>query len=468
MDAVMYSEKSQVLQDRLHEDDRAAQWFTIKSNPSGNSPRLQVTDRFRKLCSPGILPCEYSSKQYPGFVSFIGDTGTGKSTLLRAMVLMGHLESEGDHSAGGRRSVEEKVAGLRNALSQPAYGPVSKSGSAEHMTDPTSFGVHLYKDLAHPTNFEPNGGDRPRDTPILFADCEGFRAGLTLTNAERSDPNNFSPNLIMDSPITAKSYGSNGKNGIDLFYARFLYTISDVIVLIMSSDGEFFTDMQRLVEWAASAIHRSVNHLAKKTLIIVRNKATVDYETFFEAEELKQNLLDSLSRYDATPLWKGSPLLQNFRDDFNSKQNKDERQIHDNYDLLKRFFVDIRACNIPDSRTTPLDKTFRQYLDLRSQIVDASSRSQFLRAKNWMQYNVHILSHILNRAFEHFRTSDEPFDFFKAARNDNVNPASTSGHISNFITHLQGLPSFPPEMPSKVIATCLVTWATLRNFKTGL
>ncbi|KAL2065945.1 hypothetical protein VTL71DRAFT_3615 [Oculimacula yallundae] len=437
VDAVTYSEKSQVLQDQLHEDDRAAQWFTIKSNPSGNSPRIQVTDRFRKLCSPGILPNEYSSKQYPGFVSFVGDTGTGKSTLLRAMVLMGHLESEGDHFANGLRSVEDQVAGLRNALRQPAYGPVSKSGSAEHMTDPTSFGVHLYKDLARPTNSESFGGDRPRDTPILFADCEGFRAGLTLTNAERSDPNSFSPNLIMDSPITAKSYGSDGKNGIDLFYARFLYTISDVIVLIMSSDGEFFTDMQRLAEWAASAIHRSVNHLAKKTLIIVRNKATVDYETFFKADELKENLLDSLSRSDATPLWKGSPLLQSFRDDFNSKQNKDERQIHDNFDLLKRFFADIRACNIPDSRTTPLDTTFRQYRDLRSQIVDASGRSQSLRAKNWMQYNVPILSHILNRAFEHFRTSDEPFDFFKAARNDNFNPASTSDHISNFITHLQ-------------------------------
>lgn len=431
------------------------------SDTSGKgAPRLNVTDRFRNLCDPGGLPSEYSLRQFPGFVSFIGDTGIGKSTLLRAMILMGYLDPSGDQYKMDENQLEEKIAGLRNALGQNAYGPVSKSGNIAHMTDPTSFGVHLYRDIAAaPSNSVADANQVSRDTPILFADCEGFRAGQALTNAQRAD--GPSSSLIMDAPITAKSYGKDGKDGIDLFYARFLYTISDVVVIIMSGDSELFPDMQRLVEWAASAVYQSVNHLAQKTLIIVRNMANFDHEDLYSAEKLKESLLTNLA-----PLWKGSPLLENFRNDFNSKQNANEHKIHDNNGLLCKFFSEVRACNIPNTRTAPLHKTFEQYQDLRHQIVDASQRSQLLRSRNWMQYNVPMLSHILNRAFEHFRTSDAPFDFYKAARNDNPNPVYVSDHISNFIRHLHLLPKFPAEMIAKVIAICLVT-GTLRNFGLG-
>lgn len=133
------------------------------------------------------------------------------------------------------------------------------------MTDPTSFGVHLYRDIALPGSTEDDSNQAIRDTPILFADCEGFRAGSALTNAQRAEVPPFSStertptsNLIIDSPITAESYGKDGKEGIDLFYARFLYTVSDVIVLIISGDSEVFSDIQRVVEWAASAVYQSV------------------------------------------------------------------------------------------------------------------------------------------------------------------------------------------------------------------
>lgn len=424
-------------------------------------PRLNVTDRFRHLCNPGSLPNEYSSRQFPGFVSFIGDTGIGKSTLLRAMILMGYLDPSGTKYKMDESHLEERIAGLRKALSQSAYGPVSKSGNINHMTDPTSFGVHLYGDIATPSSNERDCNQLSRDTPILFADCEGFRAGQALTNAQRADSRTTASSLIMDAPISAKSYGKDGKDGVDLFYARFLYTISDVVVLIMSGDSELFPDMQRLVEWAASAVYRSVNHLAQKTLIIVRNMATFDHDELYSAKTLKENLFHNLPL-----LWKGSPVLEKFRHDFNSKQDTYDHRIHDNRDLLRKFFSKVRACNIPNTKTAPLHKTFQQYQDLRRQIVSASHRSQLLRSKNWMQYNVPMLSHILNHAFEHFRTSDEPFDFYKAARNDNPNPVSVSDHISNFIRHMYLFPKFPPEMISNVIAVCLVT-GTLRNFGLG-
>jgi hypothetical protein len=463
VDAVTYSEKNVSVQEKFHEQDRIAQWFTIKSDILGTGvSRLSVTDRFRHLCNPGALPKEYSSRQFPGFVSFIGDTGIGKSTLLRAMILMGHLDPSGTQYREDEIHLEDKIAGLRNALAQNAYGPVSRSGSTSQMTNPTSFGVHLYRDIPAPTNNQADGSQFSRDTPILFADCEGFRAGHALTNAELADSRAPSPSLIIDLPITAKSYGKDGKDGIDLFYARFLYTVSDVVVLVMDGDTKFFPTMQRLVEWAASAVYRSVNHLAQKTLIIVRNMAKLDDEELYSAEDLKKRLLNK----ELPKFWETSPLLKNFVDDFNSKQNAYDRKIIDNNDLLDKFFSEVRACNVPDTRTAPLEKAFKQYQDLRHQIVDASQSSQRLRSKNWMQYNVPMLSHILNHAFEHFRTSDKPFDFYQAARNDNPNPVLVSDHISNFIRHLHLLPTFPSEMIPKVIAVCLVTWAR-RNFELG-
>jgi energy-coupling factor transporter ATP-binding protein EcfA2 len=463
VDAVTYSEKNVSVQEKLHEQDRIAQWFTIKSDSLGTGiPRLSVTDRFRHLCNPGALPNEYSLRQFPGFVSFIGDTGIGKSTLLRAMILMGHLDPSGTQYKEDETHLEDKIAGLRNALAQNAYGPVSRSGSTSQMTNPTSFGVHLYRDIAALTNNQTDGSQFSRDTPILFADCEGFRAGHALTNAELTDSRTPSPNLIIDLPITAKSYGKDGKDGIDLFYARFLYTVSDVVVLVMDGDTKFFPTMQRLVEWAASAVYRSVNHLAQKTLIIVRNMAKLDDEELYSAKDLKKRLLNK----ELPKFWETSPLLKDFVDNFNNKQNAYDHKIVDNNDLLKKFFSKVRACNVPDTRTAPLEKAFEQYQDLRNQIVDASETSQLLRSKNWMQYNVPMLSHILNHAFEHFRTSDKPFDFYQAARNDNPNPVSVSDHISNFIRHLHLLPTFPPEMIPEVIAICLVTWAR-RNFELG-
>jgi hypothetical protein len=189
--------------------------------------------------------------------------------------------------------------------------------------------------------------------------------------------------------------------------------------------------------------------------------ANFDHEDLYSAKKLKESLLNNLA-----PLWNGSPLLERFRNDFNSKQKTNDYKIHDNDDLLRKFFSKVRACNIPNTRTASLRRTFKQYQDLRYQIVDASQRSQLLRSRSWMQYNVPVLSHILNHAFEHFRTSDEPFDFYKAARNDNPNPVSVSDHISNFIRNLHLLPAFPPEMIAKVIASCLAT-GTLRNFGLG-
>jgi hypothetical protein len=387
------------------------------------------------------------------------------------MILMGRIDPSGTIYPADEGEEEQKaetiklrIEDLRGILATKACGPVTRSACLAHMTDPTSFGVNLYKDestisMAQSAQRAEDKINGNRDTPILFADCEGFQAGLARTNAQRADftVDNSLPRLISDLPITAASYGRDGKGGVDLFYARFLYAISDVVVFVMSGDTKLYPEMQRLAEWAASALYRSVNHVAQKTLVIVRNMASLHNTELYDANILRSSLLENLGK-----LWEGSTILETFRNDFNAKRS-DVYKIHNNVDLLEKFFSDVQFCYIPDATKAPSDETFNQYRALRRQIVRASQISQTRRSRAWMQYNVPMLSHILNRAFEHFRTLDEPFDFYKAARNDNPNPVSVSDHIANFLRHLHLTPSFPPTMISQIVSITLVSWV-LRTF----
>ena len=492
---VTYSEPNKEKQRKLHEDDQVARWFTIKPDYVGDGPaRLCISDRFRELCNPGFTDNRWSLNQYPSFVSFIGETCVGKSTILRAMLLMGQVNASRILCRSEQTTEEEKIDGLKAILAAAGRGPVTRGVDIAHLTDPTSLGVHLYKDAPGATQILNSSSSSPgRTTPILFADCEGFRAGLATAGAERlstetrgrpeirgrgsvqtdsrfralsvgssSSSHRRGFNLISDMPITAPGIGRRGKEGAELFYARFLYTISDVIVFVMKNDTTLQLEMQHLLEWAASAVYKSVNQRAQKTLIIVRNMAGLHDKELYSPEVLKSSLLDHMNN-----LWEGSQVLKTFRDEHNQKHTIWGEQIHHNKDFLEIFFKSVNVCYIPDKAKAETADIFKQYRELREQIDHASLEGQNSRSKAWMQYNVPALSHVLERAFDHFRTSDSPFNFYKAARNDNPNPTSMSEHIANFLRHLYELPERPLKISqrlSETISASLVSWA-LRTFK---
>lgn len=467
--AVTYSEPDAAKQKTLHDADRIAQWFVVKleSNPQ-DLPSLHVSDRFRRLCNPGISGSRWSSNVYPSFVSFIGDTGTGKSTLVRATILMGQVIASRLRGTDEESSDDNSVGELGALIAGRIHGPVTRTANLNHLTDPTSTGVHLYKDITA------RGFDRtPRSpssksnvTPILFADCEGFGSGTAMNNADRnqsdgSNPEDMNPYLLFERPITSESYAGHGKAGAELFYARFLYAFSDVVVFVTKEDQRFQEDMQRLLEWAASAVNKSINHLAQKTLIIVRNMANRHVSEFYDEEYLKTSIFENLG-----PLWKGSEQLSAFRNNYNRGHELVQRHIHSNSDFFAIFFQEVKVCYIPDKDKAPMDEIFAQYQTLRKQIVRASEAGQEIRAKCWTQYNIPTLSHLLLRAFEHFRISEKPFDFYQAARKDNPNPVSVSDHIANFLRHMKLSQGMVSKMFPKVVSMCLVTCA-LRNFEQG-
>jgi hypothetical protein len=482
---ITYSEADDTLQHKLHAEDRQAQWLNVNLYGYEDIATLQVSNRFRELLDPGKDLNAWSSQRYPSFVSFIGDTGVGKSTLVNAMITVGRYEGlrqardlTTDHRWSGKTL--ERIINARN------HGPVTRSANPEHASLPTSSGVHLYSD---PTVTKVQYSRAPpgaaEKVPILFADCEGFRGGTTQTNAEQS--RDSSASWADAVPINSRSTSSRafgragmeatyiqdemtvsapdfpaGKEGAELFYARFLYAFSDVIVFVTNSEQQLQDDMRRLLEWAASAVKKSRHHRPQKTLIVVRNMPRgIHTRKFYDRSYLKDTLLGSLGN-----VWEHSRMLAEFKRKHDQDCKYLQSEIHNNDDFVRIFFQDVEFCYIPLTIRAPATEVFDQYVQLRELVVGATKRAQQVRSASWTRYDVPTMSNLLSRAFDHFSRSSDPFDFYTAARKDNPTPVSLPGHIANLLRHMttstNGLHSF-----AKIVAVCLISYVC-RIFNQGV
>jgi hypothetical protein len=261
--------------------------------------------------------------------------------------------------------------------------------------------------------------------------------------------------------VHASDYKEAGKEGAELFYARFLYAFSDVIVFVTREEQQLQNDMCRLLEWAASAVKKSKHHRPKKTLIIVRNMPQLLHtKNFYDRTYLKKSLLDSLGH-----VWVHSEMLAEFKKTHDRDSEYTQSEIHSNDDFIRIFFQEMQICYIPLSDKVPASELYHQYSELRNLIVDGTKAAQQVRSASWTRYDIPTMSDLLARAFDHFSQRNDPFDFYSAARKDNPTPISVPGHIANLLRHIQtstnSLESF-----AKIVASCLISYVC-RNFKRG-
>jgi hypothetical protein len=493
VEAITHSETNPEKQRKMHQRDEEARWFNMRRDPTIGKPELYVYDRFIHLCDPTRSGNKATKNHHPSFVSFVGDTSVGKSTLVRAMLLMGVVNSSrffpSDNGRSAAQSDEVLVDAVKRLNERGKDGPVTRSGNIKHLTDPTTLGVHLYLDQGTTMKPADSSAQVPdAQYPILFSDCEGFGAGDAMTNAERLDSDtperrgrelgvsrNRSPSrteqLALQLQVKPHCY-SRGKEGVDLFYARFLYAISDVVVFITKEDQRIQSELVRVLEWASRAVHKSVNHPSRKTLIIVRHMASIHEPALYDAEELRQLYLYSDPNKH---LWEDSEILKEFVHDYNNKPEtvvRYDSRITSNDRLYKALFNKITCCYIPNKAKVKgrPQELFKQYRALRLLIESSVRDGLSLRAESVMQYNVPALSHILTRAFEHFAKSEKPFDFYLAARRDNPNPQSMQDHLANFLRH-----SFECEVDATMINNMVIEVTsialliyTYHNFEIGI
>lgn len=125
---LLNSKVSDDQQARLHRDDIWSTWFGVPYYQDCEKPRLHAYPRLQYLLrgrSTASLD-DVSSRQYPSLVSFFGDTGGGKSTLIRALIR---------NAAPGANFYQTPIPG--NDLDRAK----STSGDVHLYSDPSTIGT---------------------------------------------------------------------------------------------------------------------------------------------------------------------------------------------------------------------------------------------------------------------------------------------------------------------------------------
>ncbi|KAF2076452.1 hypothetical protein CYY_002255 [Polysphondylium violaceum] len=222
------------------ENDAKNTLFGIEMNPE--------TNRYEINCGPRWSNTEFTEDEAFVLVSFVGPSGTGKSTLLRTLC------SSENKPLPGRRD-----------------------------------GKSMTKDVkAYPSII---GNNR-----LLFVDSEGI--GGTETTHQNQSHQNF---LLRTTTGIAKKFIPSGENQIpknhfiDNVYPRVLYLFSNVLVFTFQEVKQKSTIIDYLTSYAYAGTYKSMNQSIRPHLIIVCNKyeshETIESATASFLEEPKALLL---------------------------------------------------------------------------------------------------------------------------------------------------------------------------------
>ena len=215
----------------LHKKDENTTWFGVAKDEM-DELIFQDCGKYASLmaeCSSGR-----KSRQYPGLVSFVGQTGRPSYFYI--------YKSFNVATGAGKSTLIKMLIDLRSNARQEAVPVV---GSVNHSV-PTSGDVHLYVDPC--THFT--------DYPILYADCEGLEGGeqepmaLQARRVENSSkhaqPGKRTPSF--QKRLRKKHHSSQREITwattddkktrqfvVKNLYPRLLYTFSDVVVFVLKN-----------------------------------------------------------------------------------------------------------------------------------------------------------------------------------------------------------------------------------------
>ncbi|THW47853.1 hypothetical protein D6D21_03207 [Aureobasidium pullulans] len=422
---------------KLHCEDVLTSWFGVHREDSAR-PLLRDYGRFEGLMASTRQLAEENhsyldpSARYPSFVSFVGQTGAGKSSLIKLIIDLG-----------------AKTPAL---FDTPVVGAVGN-------TSPTSTDVHLYVD--------PPTADS--DHPILYADCEGLEGGerepvaakAIKQRAKKAIPgvsdHSFHHVSERDLIWADKSWRKTREFAVRELYPRLLYTFSDVIVFVLKNPKVIESVLVKLVEWAAAALEGSSNQPVLPHAIIALNASEnatstelwdVDIATTTLMKEMSQTVFQNETLKKYVQFW-----------------HKRDRIIRTVEDLILSYYTSIKVVRIPTTGRPNL--IAKQINDLTANIRSACQVSGRRKGDLRMLLNAEDMQPYLQYAFDHFSKSIEsPFDFVQASFAHSPIPDDFGGNILKLAVQLMEAwkdragprPIF--EELAVVVASCIMLDAT--------
>lgn len=397
----LQSDQSADEQARLHKDDLDTSWFGTGRDEVTGEVVFQDFGRYPRLMQQSAG--RYRRIRYPALVSFVGQTGAGKSSLIRLLIEI-----------------------FTSAHAKPQVPVVGSTLLADL---PTSGDVHLYSD---PRTYD-------TEQPILFADCEGLNGGEREPMGARAkgktkgstDNHETTPSLTQilsphhqtsereiswaDSPLRrSREYH------VHHLYPRLLYTFSDVIVFVMKNPRVIENTIEQLVSWAAAALETSSNQPVLPHAVIVLNAYdNASDPNLWDVNESTVDLMERVSR----AVHKNHNMRK-----FAEFWRERGKCIESVQMLLHSYYSSIRVVRVPERGRPKLIN--EQVTKLYDEIRDACESSLYSKHKLRMLLNADELQPYLQYAFDHFsRNLEHPFDFVQASLANNPMPSNFGGNI---------------------------------------
>ncbi|OCK81310.1 hypothetical protein K432DRAFT_425035 [Lepidopterella palustris CBS 459.81] len=442
--------------ERLHTDDQDSIWFDI--GYSGFSDDLVLRDYGKYadlICGADSRRPEFRQRRsnltvqpmvdlkscHPGLVSLVGETGAGKSTLVKLLVLTTAPPSSDDR-------FPTPVAGI----------------PGQHI--PTSAGIHLYADPQTIASAK----------PVLYADCEGIDGGTaepraaiyrrgrlgSIDSTPLSETSGETPFYVQRRLAWANDDEKRSRGfAVTHLYPRILFAFSDVVVFVHLNPRTIEDVLEKLMKWAAEA-ETSSNQPVLPYAILVLNQCEDNIDpALWDVDAATRVLLESLAEsVDKSPVFKTQAKMWRNRG----------KQIKSVEDLILCYYSRLRVVRIPtDFRPKLLHE---QALKLHGEVQRGISVVQERKARLRLLLNALDFQVFFQHALDHICTAmDKPFDFVQASFSNSRLSSDFSQSILSMAIALKKSSS-PPDAAvifdklSNLIASCIMLDA-IRNHVRG-
>jgi hypothetical protein len=232
---------------------------------------------------------------------------------------------------------------------------------------------------------------------------------------------------------------------VDELYPRIVYILSDVICFVTEATNTAEVTLGRLIKWADKTRSGTLNQPALPHAIIIVNGTKSNPEEWLDENVATRQMLQSRGQIglsdrelvEIAKRWEGvigtSPMTL--------------------YDILSRYFGNIRVVYIPPKDGASHDIIYRQLQKLRARVETESRAVRSSRGRSGSLWDAEQLSAYIVDTFEHYTNDlNRPFDFFKSFRENNPIPKGFTQHMTDLMRLMSASTRDQSEVDRRVAA----------------